>query len=99
MAEPKRGSECPVLACGAIPQFGGPDLKCRGYGSTDPRCMANWLSTDPEDAGTYTQYLAHEAGECGSGCPYTVEHAFREHRAEECNPNTCLFAHSPEERR
>jgi HNH endonuclease len=30
MAEPEHGPECPVIACGAIPQFGGPDLKCRG---------------------------------------------------------------------
>lgn len=95
--------ECPVIGCGAVASgtalSGGPPMKCAGWGSTDPRCMGNWLSIDPEDAGTYAQYLAHEAEECDSDCPYAVEHASRRHRAGECDPMTCIFPHLPEERR
>lgn len=68
-------------------------MQCRGYGSTDPLCMANWLTIDPEDAGTYAQYLTHERGECGPGCPYTVVHESNLHRAGECDPATCVFRH------
>jgi hypothetical protein len=44
--------------------------------------MGNWLSIDPEDAGTYAQYLAHEAETCGSGCPYSVLHDLRARAVE-----------------
>lgn len=30
---------------------------CSGDGLIDPRCMVNWASTDPEDQGTYDEYL------------------------------------------
>lgn len=54
---------CPVADCGATPEVGGPEMRCRGYGDgRDPRCLANWLSTDPENAGTYAEHLAHERG-------------------------------------
>lgn len=90
---------CPVTGCGTDPNLliGGPPMKCGGYGSTDSRCMANWSSIDPKDAGTYTQYLAHEAGECGEDCPYTVVHDSNLHRSGECDPETCFFPHRPEE--
>lgn len=52
-------------------------MKCRGYGHRDSRCMGNWLSIDPEDAGSYAEYLEHEAGECGQNCPYTTVHEYR----------------------
>jgi hypothetical protein len=92
---PENGPACPITGCGAIPQFGGPELKCRGYGSTDPLCMANWFTIDPEDAGTYGQYLAHEANECGADCPYTTVHASDRHRAGQCDPMSCGFPHPP----
>lgn len=54
---PKPSPLCPVAGCGA--GHGSPaPMKCRGFGSTDERCMANWASIDPEDQGTYRDYLA-----------------------------------------
>jgi hypothetical protein len=53
-------TQCPVSSCGADERGtanGSPPMFCRGYGTLDPRCIANWLSIDPEDAGTYEDYL------------------------------------------
>ena len=53
--------QCPVASCetdGTGSLDGGAPMKCHGYGDLDPRCFANWLSIDPEDAGTYQEYLA-----------------------------------------
>lgn len=73
---------CPIAGCGATPEPGEPPMKCRGYGHRDPRCMGNWLSIDPEHAGTYGEYLVHETGECGPNCPYTTVHEYRARAAE-----------------
>jgi hypothetical protein len=82
MATPEKTEPaCPVVECGAMPDS-GPPMKCRGYGHRDPRCMGNWLHIDPEHAGTYDQYLAHETETCGPEYPYTVVHEVTARLAE-----------------
>lgn len=57
--ETAEGPRCPVPRCGAL---GTADdetpMLCRGFGHWDERCMANWLSCDPEDIEPYADYLA-----------------------------------------
>lgn len=92
--------DCPVNGCKANPDRGtadgGEPMLCHGYGNgTDARCMANWLTIDPEDAGTYAQHIAHEEDRCGTDCPYTVVHDWRRHATQECDQETCRYPHQP----
>lgn len=52
---------CPIPDCGADPERGtingGAPMLCGGYGHPDPRCMANWAASDPEDHESYEEYL------------------------------------------
>lgn len=67
--------ECPVGGCGARPgklSDTGPPMKCRGYGAADERCMATWLSIDPEDQGRYRDYLAWLSIEREARPPYSA---------------------------
>ena len=51
---------CPIKECGADERGtanGSKPMFCHGYGTLDPRCMANWASADPEDRESYAEYL------------------------------------------
>jgi hypothetical protein len=61
---------CPVLHCGATETDLSINRVCSTYGhGTDTRCVINWATIDPEDAGTYTEHLANEATRKGSDLP------------------------------
>lgn len=48
---------CVVDGCTSGALGGGPML-CSGYGSSQGPCIADWLSTDPEDLEPYADFVA-----------------------------------------